>query len=118
MWHCNNNSIIFNSIDFNSYLFTCKRNSPEANYKVSTSKEKKKKTYKQDKKGSIYSNSNNINNNNSIKKSNFSGEKSKIYTSKTVTISNLIIQFNSLFIYNNNNNNNFHLYGCEHGPLV
>jgi hypothetical protein len=30
-------------IQFNSYLFTCKLNSPEANYKVSTSNKKKTK---------------------------------------------------------------------------
>jgi hypothetical protein len=28
----------FTIIQFDSYFFTCKRNSPEANYKVSTSK--------------------------------------------------------------------------------
>jgi hypothetical protein len=32
-----------NSIQFNSYLFTCKLNSTEANYKVSTSNKKKTK---------------------------------------------------------------------------
>jgi hypothetical protein len=38
---CNIIIIQFNSIlifQFNTYLFTCKLNSPEANYKVSTSK--------------------------------------------------------------------------------
>jgi hypothetical protein len=35
----NNNTIII--IQFNSCLFTCKLNSPEANYRVSTSKRKK-----------------------------------------------------------------------------
>jgi hypothetical protein len=34
----NNNNNNDNSIQFNTYLFTCKLNSPEANYKVITSK--------------------------------------------------------------------------------
>jgi hypothetical protein len=37
------NSIQFNSCLFNSCLFACKLNSPEANYKVSTSKGNKYK---------------------------------------------------------------------------
>jgi cell division protein FtsL len=35
-----------NSIQFNSSLFTCKLKSPETNYKVSTGRRKKQKTYK------------------------------------------------------------------------
>jgi hypothetical protein len=51
-------------IQFNSHLFTCKLNSPEANYKISMSKKNETKKYKQNtKQGSLYSN----NNNNSIK---------------------------------------------------
>jgi hypothetical protein len=55
---------------FNSYLFTRKFNSSEANYKVNTSKEEETTTkHKQNiKRGSLYSNSNNNHNdNNSIK---------------------------------------------------
>jgi hypothetical protein len=36
-----------NSVQFNSYLFTCKLNSPKANYKVSTSKKKETTKHKQ-----------------------------------------------------------------------
>jgi hypothetical protein len=37
-----------NSVNFSSYLFTCRPNSPEANYRVSRSKERKTtKYYKQ-----------------------------------------------------------------------
>jgi hypothetical protein len=41
----NNNSVLqFNSIQCNSYLFMCNPNSPEANYKVNTSKMKQTAT--------------------------------------------------------------------------
>jgi hypothetical protein len=39
-----------NSVHFSSYIFTCKPNIPEANYRVSRSKERKTtKYYKQNK---------------------------------------------------------------------
>jgi hypothetical protein len=40
------NAINNNSIQFNSYLFTCKLNSSKASYKVSTSTVLRKKQYK------------------------------------------------------------------------
>jgi hypothetical protein len=51
-------------IQFNSYLFTCKLNSPEANYRVSTSKKQETTTNCYQKKlklGSLYSNNHNNN---------------------------------------------------------
>jgi hypothetical protein len=54
-------------IQLNSYLFTGKFNSPEANYKARTSKEQKTKQqikWKQNtKEGNVYNNNNNNNNN-------------------------------------------------------
>jgi hypothetical protein len=39
--------LILNLIQFNSYLFTCYLNNPEANYKMNTNKDKKQDTHKQ-----------------------------------------------------------------------
>jgi hypothetical protein len=78
---------------FHSYLFTCKLNSPEANYKVCKSKEEEKqqnthtKLKKQD---NLY---NQNNNNNSIDekiKLSLRSEKSKVYTFTKITISILM----------------------------
>jgi hypothetical protein len=65
MWHSNNNTTPFHSTQLICYLFTCKLNILDANYKVSTSKKAKKKqqqkTYKQNiKQGNLYNNNNNI----------------------------------------------------------
>jgi hypothetical protein len=48
---------------FNLYLFTCKRNSPEANYKVSTSKKKQQQNKQNTKQDSLYSSNKNNRNN-------------------------------------------------------
>jgi hypothetical protein len=54
-------------IQFNSYLFMCKLNSSEANYKVSTGKEEEKiHIQRKYKKQGNYNNNNNNNNNNNI----------------------------------------------------
>jgi hypothetical protein len=55
-----NKVIIQFLIQFNSYLFTCKLNSLEANYKVSMSNKKKQNT----KQGSLHSNGSNSSDNN------------------------------------------------------
>jgi hypothetical protein len=81
--HCNN-SIFF---QFNSYLFACKLNSPEANYKVSTSNKKKQNT----KQGSLHSNDSNSSNNNH---SNNETQGRHMEVSKVIHI----------YIHNNNNN--------------